>query len=248
MKRSKAYLYLVLFLLFACTASKKNLEIAASFNEINNIQDDSTIYRIIQPYKTSLDKEMNIVIGSLAKPLIKGDPLLGYFVADCVLEYAKTIYKETDFCVLNNGGLRASLPEGDLTVRNIFELMPFDNEIVVVSLTGSQCKKIFQYIADKKVAPISGMTIETGPNFSKDGFVYKNPKIGKENVDENRSYYIATSDYLAGGGDNMTFFAEGTIRTTSIKIRDAIINHIRLQTDQNIKISQEEDGRIGAIY
>ncbi len=247
MKKNRIIFFL-LFLVIACKPTKNDLVLNAGYRPIQDGKEDSVINQIIAPYKMALDSEMNEVIGISNVAMEKGGELLKFFVADCVLEYARIIYPETDFCLLNNGGLRASIPLGDITVGNIYEVMPFDNEIVVVSLKGDQLLPMFQYIADKHGVPIAGMTIQIGPGFDKEFWKYKEPMIGGKLFDPTKTYKIATSDYLANGGDNMTFWSTGTIETTSIKIRDAIINHIRLQTAQHVKINPGLDGRISATY
>ncbi len=103
----------------------------------------------------------------------KGYPegLLGNFVADLILKKARDYCIRTgsdldpkklrgvDFCVLNNGGLRASLPKGEITRGNIFEVMPFGNEVVIVTLSGEKTKELLDFIAQRGGMPISGMKI-----------------------------------------------------------------------------------------
>jgi 2',3'-cyclic-nucleotide 2'-phosphodiesterase (5'-nucleotidase family) len=162
------------------------------------------------------------------------------------LEYTRSLGLQADFCVLNNGGLRASLPQGEILIRNIFELMPFDNEVVIVTMTGDQVKPVFQYIADKKGVPMSGIRLKIGMG---DNSIcsYGEVTVGGEKFDETKTYRLVTSDYLAGGGDSMGFFSKGVINTTSVKIRDAIIGYIRLQTGQHKTLDPRLDGRLGNL-
>src|SRR5688572_22906602 len=136
--RKILYIFLASGVVLSCTPRHPHFSSTASYQYIQKEKDDSTINAIILPYKEKVDADMNKVIGysEVAMPKLRDQPetLLGNFVADCAFETAQSLDKEVDFCVLNNGGLRSSLPMGDITIRNVYELMPFDNEIVVVSM------------------------------------------------------------------------------------------------------------------
>jgi 2',3'-cyclic-nucleotide 2'-phosphodiesterase (5'-nucleotidase family) len=247
--KKNIFLYLLFLWTVSCTPVKGDLTSSVSYTRIEQEKEDTKFNQLIAPYKAEIDLEMNKVIGNseIAMPKVNGMPetLLGNFVADLVLEFSKTIDKETDFCLLNNGGLRSSLPEGDITIRNIFELMPFDNEIVIVTLDGASVNKIFSYIAERGGVPVSGVSLQLEKMNST--MVPSDIKIGGEKFSENETYKIATSDYLAGGGDSMNFWATGSIQTTLKKLRDAIIDFIRLKTAENKKLKPFLDNRITLI-
>ena len=106
------------------------------------LSEDSASNAIIYPYKAELSKTINEVICQSAIEMSKERPegLLGNFVADLILEIGHEMYlppdkRNIDFCYLNHGGLRASLPKGDISRQRVFELMPFENELVVVTLS-----------------------------------------------------------------------------------------------------------------
>ncbi len=241
--------YILLLWLVACKPAKVDLVYNASYTNIQQETEDAQLNKLIAPYKAAVDSEMNKVIGysEVAMPKIKDQPetVLGNFVADLVLEFSKTIDAQTDISILNNGGLRSSMPQGDITIRNVFELMPFDNEIVIVTLDGGSVKKLFSYIAERKGVPVSGLIMKLE---KMNGNVVPNDiKIGGNSFSDTKTYKIATSDYLSGGGDSMNFWSTGTIQTTSKKIRDAIIDHIRLKTAENKKLKPVLDNRISYV-
>jgi len=246
MKKNRIYIFLIVLFISSCTSTRKQLDIAASFNEIQNIEDDSKINKIIQPYKAAVDIEMNKVIGfsEVEMPKLKDQPetVLGNFVADIVFEFSKTIDKETDFAVLNNGGLRSSMPAGNIAVRNVFELMPFDNKIVIVSMNGKYVNKLLSYISERGGVPVSGLTMKLE---RMNGTIVTNEaKINGKVFSSDSTYSIATSDYLSSGGDNMNFWSSGSIKVTGKKIRDSIIDYIRLKTTENKKLKPILDKRI----
>jgi len=164
--------------------------------------------------------------------------LLSNFVADLVFnETAKLDGFKADFCLLNHGGLRAPLPKGDIKVKNIYELMPFENEVVIVEIEGHKVKEIASYLNYTGGEPVSGIKLNLSTN----------PEILIQNkaVDVNRTYKIITSDYLAKGGDKMYFFSEPiSLVKTGIKLRDMIMNHVKELTKSGKTLKANLDGRI----
>jgi 2',3'-cyclic-nucleotide 2'-phosphodiesterase (5'-nucleotidase family) len=198
---------------------------------------DTAIANMIAPYKQKLDVQMNEVIGVAESTLTKElpDGTLGNFVADACLVFAQNNNPTVDFCVLNSGGVRIpTIQKGSITVGKIYELMPFDNMIEVVELDGTACKELFAWIAKWKGAPVSGveLTIETGEA--------TNIKIKGEPFNESKTYFVATTDYVANGGDGANMFAKGKRSNYNYKLRDAIIDYVKIK--QTIKA--DNNGRI----
>ena len=211
----------------------------------NTIKIDSTLSSLestetfIQPYKESLDAEMNEVLVYSEKAMIKGTPEseLGNFVADLSLKIITEKYPESNinFCLLNNGGLRTSLPQGAITRGKIFELMPFDNELVIVTLTKEKAKDLIQYLYNIGGQPISGNRLIFTSSVDD---VFNQLNFGS-------TFNVVTTDYLANGGDKMDFFLNPIkIENTQLKLRDAIIEHCIEEQKKGNKITSALDGRI----
>lgn len=125
--------------------------------------------QMISPYKKKLDTEMNevLVVSSEEMPREKNkiETKLGNLVADLSMNHAAwNLYNDRmiskpAFCVLNFGGLRTSLPKGNITMGKIYELMPFENELVLVTITEEKVHEFIQYIKEKGPQPTSGITI-----------------------------------------------------------------------------------------
>jgi 2',3'-cyclic-nucleotide 2'-phosphodiesterase (5'-nucleotidase family) len=113
---------------------------------------------------------------------------------------------------------------GPVTERTAFEVMPFENTIVVVHLNGETLQKLIEYLVAQKTAhPISGMQLILNPNGS-----LKSASIQGNPIDFNKSYAVATSNFLMGGGDGMTFFSESSeIYETGYLIRNAMIDYFK---------------------
>lgn len=245
MKRFLILINICVFLL-ACKPVKREFTSSATYLQIESSKENTEAIKLIGPYKAKLENEMNIVLGVSDVEMIKmkdvPESQLGNFVADLVLEFSKTIDPATDCSILNNGGLRNSLPKGNITVENVYELMPFDNEIVIVEMKGEDVEPLLPMIAERGGVPVAGMTMViekiNGKNFPKE------VKIRGEKFSNEKTYKMATSDYLAGGGDQMTFWEKGSIRSTGKKIRDAIIEYIRFKTDKGEHLNPILDKRI----
>ena len=223
---------------------------------INDNAVDSQIVKTIQPYKQSLDGKMHEVIGTAPVALTKKTPesTLGNFFAEAVFASFK-ILPNVDtlntFAMFNNGGLRTSVPQGNVMVGGMFELMPFENKLVLVKLSGERTLKLLNFIAEKDGAPVAGIrfTISsktvTQPYETATFKTAKDIFINGKPFDVNNTYYVATSDYLAGGGDK--FFSadeNNSMVKTEILLRDILINYCKDLTKQNKPVTATIDGRI----
>ncbi len=200
---------------------------------------------LIEPYKEKLDAEMNevLVISAEEFPKEKGKPetKLSNLVADLSLEVANQLYQPSDnhnidFCLLNFGGLRTSLPKGEITKGKIFELMPFENELVVVTISKENQTKLIEYLKKAGGQPISGgLLLDFGNEVVEIVEDWKNHETIK----------VLTSDYLANGGDKMNFFLNPIkIEPVGIKLRDAIIQYCISENKKGNQLVGKLDGRI----
>jgi len=203
------------------------------------------IDELVVPYKIELDKEMNevLVISNDEFTREKGKPetKLGNLVADLSMEVAQKMYNSNiDFSMLNFGGLRTSLPKGEITKGKIFELMPFENEFVVVTISKDSLNRLINYLNRVGGQPVSGVKVK----FTSIGQAIKY-KYRKNDKSLNTTYKILTSDYLANGGDNMTFFLNPiNYEKVGIKLRNAIIQYCEEQHAQGKQLTGKIEGRI----
>lgn len=247
--KNNLYYIIVAVVLFSCSAPIKYVNQESSLTIDSNLSNQQNIEDLITPYKTALDSEMNevLVISAEEFPKEKGKPetKLGNLVADLSLEIANEIYGDSiDFCLLNFGGLRTSLPKGEITKGKIFELMPFENELVVVTITKFEYERLTDYLYLVGGQPISGTKLLLKPGTLENTNV---SNLLEEAFFPNPNNYVkvVTSDYLAGGGDKMNFFLN-PIKTekVGIKLRDAIIHYCMKQNKQGKQLTGKLDGRI----
>ena len=228
------YFICLFFLAFSCKKTDRTLtKITAK-----NIAIDATIMAspeidsIVNLYKVDLTDEMDKVLSFTAKDLSKKSAQmqsdLGNLVADLSVEMANPIFKDEtnnaiDFALFNSGGLRASIDAGNVTNESAFKLMPFDNELVVVNLTGNKVEDLIDYfIRNKSAHPLSKNI---------DLLIKENTfdlKINGKKFNKNKTYNVLTSDYLQTGGDGMDFFKNPQKLTAlNYKMRDAIIDYFK---------------------
>ncbi|TNF30165.1 MAG: hypothetical protein EP314_01845 [Bacteroidetes bacterium] len=233
--------WLCILVLFAACSGPSTHYRAVEMND--SIADHAVSEAIIAPYRDSLDQTMNMVLVRNEVPLTRGIPesALGNLIADLLHERAVTELADSilpDMCLINIGGLRVDLPEGDITISKVFELMPFENELDIVKLSPEKMQEMLDYLREKGGQPLAGMQLTIKAN----GYECN---INGEPLDPTRSYYIATSDYLADGGDKMYFFQDPEARIkTGVKIRDAIMDHFRIIGLSGKTLTSELDGRL----
>ena len=236
MKFRNYTIYIVGLLLVACSPTYT----LQSYNdEVIGIQAgvDSTILAIITPYQVKIEDQMNEVLTYTKHDLEKGKPqsTIGNFVTDLCLNYA-----DAHICVMNNGGLRTTISKGEITRGKLYELMPFENELVVLELNKDDYIGLLNYIGSRGGEPFSGITIA----INKDGKILSNS--WPVNFEKGEKVRVLTSDYLANGGDEMSFFHGKEQQKVGLKLRDAIIDYcsktdtIDVQLDNRIKILENE--------
>lgn len=232
------------FFAFSCQKAPvlSSTDSKQSITPVSVQKPDVEVDQMITPYKQQLDEKMNRVIGYCPTELTKQDhqSTLGNFVIDLILEQSEKHFgKDIDMAVVTNGGLRTPIPQGNITVGNIFELMPFNNEIVILELKGESVVKMMGYAALKGNAVFAGVKYKVKYGQPEDIYINGKP------FDYDATYTLAVSDYLAGGGDKMDFLTEA-VKTHQIGVlfRNAIIDHIEELTAAGKQIEGQLDERV----
>ncbi len=243
------YIFLLAIILISGCKQKVNIKnISGSLIKVDStLVADTLLANYVDPFREDIDKQMNRVIGYSEKELVAYFPEspLSDFVSDIIQERAHDYLTANNadtlplITLMNIRGLRASLPQGEITVRNIFEVMPFENQIVVLTLSGNSIKEFFEHISATNGEGISGARLEIKEK------KIKKLTIGGKPLDVNKIYYLATSDYLANGGDYFSMIINPIKREMiGSKIREAIIEYIEGLTEKGDKAVCEIDGRV----
>lgn len=203
---------------------------------------DSSMIRFLQPYADSVHQQMNKVIAQVAVPLDKRMPesTLGNVMADAVRSGAESVYgMHVDAAFVNYGGVRIpQVPAGDLTLFRVFEMMPFDNLLVVQTLPGKIFKEFLDTVAAKGGWPCSGVQ-----------FVIRNKlatevKVGGEPLDLDKQYVVANSDYVVNGGDRCYMLKALPQQNKGYLVRDALIDYFSAFGARGEKISAKIENRV----
>lgn len=199
----------------------------------DSLEANHEINDFIAPYREHIQADLSTVLAYAADNYSKSDgefnTAIGNFMADAIFDEANPIFlsrtgNNIDMVLLNHGGIRAPIPKGPITTRTAFELMPFENSIVVVALKSSQVNKLVNYLSKaNKAHPISKLKLSIDKNNN-----VIEAKINNRPIEKDKTYFVATSDYLYNGGDNMTFFQPNdSLYTLDYKIRNALIDHFK---------------------
>lgn len=208
---------------------------------------DSSVVAIYMPFKEKLEAEMNKVIGISEIDLVKGKPEspLTNFLADLLRAEAlilANMHSSTagvHISFLNYGGIRTGLPKGEIMVGHIFELMPFENELVILQLSGKEIQSFLDLIASRGGDSVGGVRFRIADGKATDIVIDGSP------FDSSESYWLATSDYVADGGDSYSMLQNHLTRiNTGDKIRDVMIQYLTKNHASGEIIHPKTDRRI----
>ena len=245
-----------LFLFTSCQSPREvqaNYEVAQiegtriCIDSIWDTHPDEKAAAILKPYKEKIDEMMYEVIGVSEVTMDKGRPesLLSNLVAEVLRLSADRVLKHSaDIGIMNMGGLRNILPQGDITVDAVFEILPFENSLCVLTMKGTEMKRLMEVIASLRGEGLSGAHLE----ITKDGKLLKAIVQGKE-IEDDKDYTVATIDYLADGNDGLTPLANADKRECpdGMTLRGLFLDYVRQQTAAGKKITSKLDGRITVV-
>jgi 2',3'-cyclic-nucleotide 2'-phosphodiesterase (5'-nucleotidase family) len=216
-----------------------------------SIPDDPPLDKMLTAYSPKVH-ELDVVIGKLKGELRKtgtGSGSLGNFVTDGMRAQASLKSgKPVAFALMNGGGMRRNtIGEGELTARDIFELLPFENALVTIELTGAQLTKVLQTVITGREAQ-SGARIVYKTNADKRSEMVSaklREPSGEKDIDPQATYTIVTIDYLYRvGGSTYGVLREGkNMKELGITLRDAIMNYVKSETAAGRDIKPNLDGR-----
>lgn len=202
----------------------------------------------IAPYRSQINRDLDKILAYnptiLDKTKGQWQSNIGDLLANVTFEKGNKVFEErtkkkVDLCILNHGGIRAMIGQGNVTARNAFEVMPFENAAVVIEIEGKYLVEFVTYfIKEKKPHPIAGLTFTIAAGTAKD------IKVNKEPIALDKVYNLVTNDYLASGGDKMEFLKKSTkTHLLDYKLRDMLIDYFIdvdiIKVPSEIKVIQE---------
>ena len=224
----------LLLALFACKESQVTLNAieGTQLAITDSLPQDQQVLDYIAPFKKHINDEMSAVLAYAPQSHSKTEgpynTAIGNMMADAVLELSNPIFKsrtghEIDGVLLNHGGITSTLNAGDVTMRTAYDIMPFENSIIVVELNADKVRDMFNYLKSGKAHPIANMQLILG----EDDSIVKTLVNGKP-IEDGKTYFIATNDYLRQGGDGMVFFEDPVSETVlNYKVRSVLIDYFK---------------------
>jgi len=193
------------------------------------IAEDPAVAKVIAPLAEELRASFGQVIAEVPKGLFRGrrgeENLLGYWVADLMRERASEILgRPVPFAITNSGGLRANIRPGLLKVGDLYEVMPFENELVIAEYTGAEILDIIRTGIQRRLGePCSG--IKAVLSGTVEAPVLTITWADGRPIDPEALYPVATTDYLLASGDSISSLRKGRNPfTTGIPLRQILLD------------------------
>lgn len=207
-------------------------------------QPDAEAVALLAPYKAQVDSVMQHVVGHCAVSMDRERPEspLSNLVADVLRRSgADVLGHPADMGLVNVGGIRSLLTEGPVTTENIYEILPFENSLCVLTLKGAVLRQLFENIAARGGEGVSGVQLK----ISRDGRLLQ-ASVGGRPVEEDRDYTVATIDYLADGNDGMTALLQADSRTCpeGATLRGLFMRFVEQEEAAGRQLAARLEGRI----
>ncbi len=233
------------FVIFLMACSTPNLPLSMNYTGYKitqQLKPDTALSNLVQPYSVQVNSTMNKVIGFSNVTMYKKQPesILGNFMADCIQKMAALKFeKQVDIGFINQGGIRSEINKGNITLGNIYELMPFDNLVVIQQIKGVDLEKFIQHIAADGGWPISANS----------SFKIKSKKaidiiINGAPLNVQAVYTVANSDYIANGGSNSDMLKGIPMQNNGYLLRDALVDYIGILTKQGKTVDGKLEKRV----
>ncbi|MBN1203646.1 MAG: bifunctional metallophosphatase/5'-nucleotidase [Myxococcaceae bacterium] len=170
---------------------------------------DASVEALIAPALARVEQEQRRELGVNVPVALKRDyqaeSAIGSFLADSLREAARA-----DVALLNPGGLRADLDAGPLTFGDVYEVLPFDNTVALVTLSGEELRRLLQivYGTKKGVFQVSGLKVSLARCPGSERFRGATLANGRP-LAPKKLYRVVMPDFLARGGDGLSPALEG---------------------------------------
>lgn len=200
---------------------------------------DPEISEVLNVYRDSLEQVMGRRVATVKDTLRFGKPegALSNLVADALrFRAAREIREFVHVGIIGEGSFRLFFEPGELTLGDVYEFMPYDNHLVIITMNGTAVKELIEQIAALGGAPISGVRFRIDDKGSATGIL-----VNSEVIDLQKEYRIATSSWAADGGDQFPALWNAIDRMDlDLSVQDALVDHFRNQ----VVLTAITDGRI----
>ncbi|NPV05933.1 MAG: bifunctional metallophosphatase/5'-nucleotidase [Syntrophaceae bacterium] len=198
---------------------------------------DEKVESIVRRYDSQIREEFGRIVGETRVDLAKRpfESNLGNLVTDAMREATGA-----DAAIQNNGGIRTTVPRGKITLEQVYMLLPFDNNLMTLELTGSQVAEILEHNAKTEgMLQVSGLRV-VYDMAAPEGSRVKELFIDGKPAEHSKTYRVTTNDFLAAGGDRFGMFREGKNAVVGDNVRDAFLDYLK----RHSPVSPRTEGRI----
>ncbi|MBG6218803.1 5'-nucleotidase [Arthrobacter sp. CAN_A6] len=227
-------------------ASKDVINVATELDTtfVDEIQPDMEVQAIVDDYQAQLGAELGQTVGAATTSIQRGasravESEMGNFVTDAMRNHLDGV----DFAVTNAGGLRSDIDEGPITLAEVYGVLPFNNTLVTMSLTGAQVRQVLEEGANSPygTAQVSGVKWAYNPAAPFGARVTSVTLPDGTPLDPAASYRVATNNFMATGGDEFTTLTQGTNTVdTGINLVDTVVRYL----ETNSPVDPQVEGRL----
>lgn len=206
---------------------------------------DFVLKATIDKYKHGVDSLMTLWVGTTDRELKNSDPELLNFFSDWVLERGSEIAPDVELSIANKGGLRDGLPAGKFSKGQIINILPFRNYVTVIDVKGSDLRSVFDVMAKTDGNGVSHNVKVTYDTIGgRENFVAHDIIISGKPLDVNKTYRVATIDYLSKGGDYMRGLTRGTfVKESPNAVFDDLLYYLTEGKGKGKTIKGEQNNR-----
>ena len=224
-------------------ATKDVVAVATELNTtyVDEITPDAEVQAIVDRYQAVLKEALGGVVGEASTEIVRnrtGESEMGNFVTDAM----RTHLPEIDVAITNAGGLRADIDAGPITLEEIYAVLPFNNTLVLMNLTGAQLRQVLEEGAASRfgTVQVSGVTWSFDPA-RPFGSRVSSVTVNGTPLDPAATYRVATNNFMAAGGDQFNTLKQGTsVVDTGVNLVDTVVRYLTA----NSPVDPRVEGRL----
>lgn len=218
--------------------------------EAEGIAEDKEIKELIEKINKENEKITSVLVGKSKVKLDgereqvrAGETNLANIITDAMMNASGA-----EVAITNGGGIRSSIEAGDITMGDVIKVLPFGNYLVVKEVKGIDILNALEHGTSSypetkgAFSQVAGMTFKLDPT-KEAGKRVCDVKVGGEPLDINRTYKLATNDFMAAGGDGYTMLQEGKVLAEYPALDEIVAEYIKSLG----VIDQKVEGRMGVV-
>jgi 5'-nucleotidase len=227
-------------------ATKDVVDVSAELDAtwVDAIESDAEVQAVVDRYQAELDEALGGVVGEATTSILRGqtrgvESEMGNFVTDAMRTYLDGV----DLAFTNAGGLRADIDAGPIALKEVYAVLPFNNTLVTMDLTGEQVVQVLEEGANSQYGTVQ----VAGLRWSYDADAPFGDRVTSVTLDDgtpidpDATYRIATNNFMAGGGDRFTTLTQGTSTVdTGINLVDTVVRYL----ERNSPVDPQVEGRL----